>query len=252
MNNYKRIEAVSSLKNYWRILRMHILDKTDRVFSESDKRDIRNVRNVLKSEETLTDRSISRSISNISRFSFVFVHFSWKNSSQIATICIFDSILTESLMIRYFRMSVSEFSISQKYLWTNSSIVDCAFSSISESSLIFSTSIISVWAILQRLKITIWTAIVKRTLWWLSILTAKLIASSSDFMIMTMKTIAILILLMTAIATTTLIRLMTTTMTATVTWVCATMLTRIATQMMNVLQNSKKLDCFCIDILLSI
>ncbi len=131
MNNYKRIEAVSSLKNYWRILRMHILDKTDRVFSESDKRDIRNVRNVLKSEETLTDRSISRSISNISRFSFVFVHFSWKNSSQIATICIFDSILTESLMIRYFRMSVSEFSISQKYLWTNSSIVDCALSSIS-------------------------------------------------------------------------------------------------------------------------
>ena len=252
MNNYKRIETVSSLKNYWRVLRMHILDKTGRVFSESDKRDIRNVRNVLKSEETLTDRSISRSISNISRFSFVFVHFSWKNSSQIAMICIFDSILTESLMIRYFRMSVSEFSISQKYLWANSSIVDCALSSISESSLIFSTSTISVWAILQWLKIIIWTAIVKRTLWWLSILTAKLIASSSDIMIMTMKTITILISLMTAIATTTLIWLMTTTMTATVTWVCATMLTRIATQMMNVLQNSKKLDRFCIDILLSI
>ncbi len=252
MNNYKRIETVSSLKNYWRVLRMHILDKTDRVFSASDKRDIRNVRNVLKPEETLTDRLISRSISNISRFSFIFVHFSWKNSSQIATICIFDSILTESLMIRYFRISVSEFSILQKYLWVNSLIVDCALSSISESSLIFSTLMISVWAILQRLKITIWTAIVKRTLWWLSILTAKLIASSSDFMIMTMKTIAILISLMTAIATTTLIRLMTTTMTATMTWVCATMLTRIATQMMNVLQNSKKLDRFCIDILLSI
>ncbi len=252
MNNYKRIETASSLKNYWRVLRMHILDKTGRVFSESDKRDIRNVRNVLRSEETLTDRSISRSISNILRFSFVFIHFSWKNSSQIATICIFDSILTESLMIRYFRMSVSEFSISQKYLWANSSIVDCALSSISESSLIFSTSMISVWAILQRLKITIRTAIVKRILWWLSILTAELIASSSDFMIMTMKTIAILISLMTAIATTTLIRLMTMTMTATVTWVCATMLTRIATQMMNVLQNSKKLDRFCIDILLSI
>ncbi len=252
MNNYKRIETVSSLKNYWRVLWMHILDKTGRVFSESDKRDIRNVRNVLKSEETLTDRSISRSISNISRFSFVFVHFSWKNPSQIAMICIFDSILTESLMIRYFQMSISEFSISQKYLWVNSSIVDCALSLISESSLIFSISTISVWAILQRLKIIIWTAIMKRTLWWLSILTAKLIASSSDIMIMTMKTIAILISLMTAIATTTLIRLMTTTMTATVTWVCATMLTRIATQMMNVLQNSKKLDRFCIDILLSI
>ncbi len=52
MNNYKRIRAVSSLKNYWWVLRMHILDKTDRVFSESDKRDIRNVRNVLRSEWT--------------------------------------------------------------------------------------------------------------------------------------------------------------------------------------------------------
>ncbi len=167
-------------------------------------------------------------------------------------ICIFDSILTESLMIQYFRMSVSEFSILQRYLWANSSIVDCALSSISESSLIFSTSMISVWAILKRLKFTIWTAIMKTTSWWLLILTAKLIASSSEFMIMTMKTIAILIRLMTAIATTTLIRLMTTTMTATVTWVCATISMRIATQMMNVLQNSKKLDRFCIDILQSI
>jgi len=75
MNNYKRIGAASSLKNYWRVLRMHILDKTGRVFSESDKRDIRNVRNVLGPEETLTDRSAPRSIPNISRFSFVFVHF---------------------------------------------------------------------------------------------------------------------------------------------------------------------------------
>ncbi len=52
MNNYKRIRAASSLKIYWRVLQMHILDKTDRVFSESDKRDIRNVRYILKSEET--------------------------------------------------------------------------------------------------------------------------------------------------------------------------------------------------------
>jgi len=52
MNNYKRIGAASSLKIYWRVLQMHILDKTGRVFSESDKRDIRNVRYVLGSEET--------------------------------------------------------------------------------------------------------------------------------------------------------------------------------------------------------
>ena len=31
---------------------MHILDKTGRVFSESDKRDIRNVRYILGTEET--------------------------------------------------------------------------------------------------------------------------------------------------------------------------------------------------------
>ena len=52
INNYKRIEAASSLKIYWRVLQMHIFDKTDRVFSESDKRDIRNVRYILGSEET--------------------------------------------------------------------------------------------------------------------------------------------------------------------------------------------------------
>ena len=52
MNNHKRIKAASSLKNYWRILLMHILNKTDRVFSESDKRDIRNVRYILRFKET--------------------------------------------------------------------------------------------------------------------------------------------------------------------------------------------------------
>lgn len=164
INNYKRIEATLSLKNYWRVLRIHILNKTNRVFSESDKRDIRNVRNVLRSKETLIDRSTSHNILNISRFNFVFVHFLWKNSSQIATIYIFDSILIKSLIIRYFQISVSEFSISQEYLWANSSIVDCVLSSIPKSSLIFLTSMISIWAILQRLKIIIRTTIVKRTL----------------------------------------------------------------------------------------
>ena len=164
INNYKRIEVASSLKNYWRVLRMHILNKTSRVFNESDKRDIRNVRNVLRPKETLIDRSTSRNILNISRFNFVFVYFSWKNSSQIATIYIFNSIFIESLIIRYFRMSVNEFSISQEYLWANSSIVDCALSSIPKLSLIFPTLMILVWAILQRLKITIRIAIVKRTL----------------------------------------------------------------------------------------
>ena len=52
INNYKKIEIALSLKIYWRILQMHILDKTNRVFSKSDKRDICNVRYILKSEET--------------------------------------------------------------------------------------------------------------------------------------------------------------------------------------------------------
>lgn len=52
MNNYKKIETALSLKLYWRILQMHILDKIDWIFNENDKRDIRNVRYILKSEET--------------------------------------------------------------------------------------------------------------------------------------------------------------------------------------------------------
>jgi len=30
LDRYKRIDAASSLRNYWRVLRMHILDKADR------------------------------------------------------------------------------------------------------------------------------------------------------------------------------------------------------------------------------
>jgi len=54
---------------------MHNFNKTNRVFSKSDKRNIRNVRNILRFKKTLTNRLTSRSILNISKFNFVFVNF---------------------------------------------------------------------------------------------------------------------------------------------------------------------------------
>lgn len=44
MDNYNRIGVASSLRNYWRVLRMHILDKANQDFDPRDRRDIRNVR----------------------------------------------------------------------------------------------------------------------------------------------------------------------------------------------------------------
>ena len=43
LDHYKRIKTASSLKNYWRVLRMHILDKADRDFNQCERRDIHNV-----------------------------------------------------------------------------------------------------------------------------------------------------------------------------------------------------------------
>ena len=44
LDRYKRVDAASSFKNYWRVLRMYILDKADRDFDPFERRDIRNVR----------------------------------------------------------------------------------------------------------------------------------------------------------------------------------------------------------------
>ncbi len=43
MDRYNRIGVASSLNNYWRVLRMHALDKSDRDFDPRERRDIRNV-----------------------------------------------------------------------------------------------------------------------------------------------------------------------------------------------------------------
>ena len=44
LDRYKRVDAASSLNNYWRVLKMHLLDKADRDFDQRERRDIRNVR----------------------------------------------------------------------------------------------------------------------------------------------------------------------------------------------------------------
>ncbi|KAA6415050.1 MAG: hypothetical protein FRX48_01801 [Lasallia pustulata] len=50
MDRYNRIGVDSSLKNYWRVLRMHALDKADRDFDPRERRDIRNYINLLIDE----------------------------------------------------------------------------------------------------------------------------------------------------------------------------------------------------------
>jgi len=63
LDYYNRIDAASSFKNYWRVLRMHILDKPDRDFDLLERRDIRNVRYpFLASRKPHADVSTSRSI----------------------------------------------------------------------------------------------------------------------------------------------------------------------------------------------
>ena len=44
LDKYRRIDAASSFKNYWRVLRIYIPDKADRDFDPFERRDIRNVR----------------------------------------------------------------------------------------------------------------------------------------------------------------------------------------------------------------
>ncbi|KAG8531634.1 uncharacterized protein KY384_003265 [Bacidia gigantensis] len=50
MDRYNRIGVASSLKNYWRVLRMHALDKADRDFDPHERRDIHNYINLLIDE----------------------------------------------------------------------------------------------------------------------------------------------------------------------------------------------------------
>jgi len=44
VDHYNKIEAASSLRTYWRTLRMYALDVADRDFDLRERRDIRNVR----------------------------------------------------------------------------------------------------------------------------------------------------------------------------------------------------------------
>lgn len=44
MNRYNKISVTSSLRNYWRILRMHVFDIANQDFELRERRNIRNVR----------------------------------------------------------------------------------------------------------------------------------------------------------------------------------------------------------------
>ena len=44
VDRHDKIKAGSSLKNYWRVLRMHMLDRFGRRFTEEESGDIRDVR----------------------------------------------------------------------------------------------------------------------------------------------------------------------------------------------------------------
>ncbi|KAL9577130.1 MAG: hypothetical protein Q9203_007573, partial [Teloschistes exilis] len=53
VDSYNRITVAASLRVYWRVLRMHALDKADRVFDEREKRDIHNYLDHLIDEYSL-------------------------------------------------------------------------------------------------------------------------------------------------------------------------------------------------------
>ncbi|KAL8989941.1 MAG: hypothetical protein Q9177_001280 [Variospora cf. flavescens] len=53
LDRYKRVDAASSLNNYWRVLKMHLLDKADRDFDQRERRDIRNYINLLIKQYSL-------------------------------------------------------------------------------------------------------------------------------------------------------------------------------------------------------
>ncbi len=127
MDNYNRIGVASSLRNYWRVLRMHILDKANRDFDPRDRRDIRNVRYwFLRASEAprwrlgYTSISIYLSMSMASAFS---LRRSQSSASMIST---FSSIYTGCLIIWHSRMSGSGFKLPPAYLRPPFSVADRA------------------------------------------------------------------------------------------------------------------------------
>lgn len=44
LDRYKMVDEASSPNNYWKVLKMHLLDKTGRNFDQRERRDIKNVK----------------------------------------------------------------------------------------------------------------------------------------------------------------------------------------------------------------
>ena len=135
LNRYKRVDATSSLNNYWRVLKMHLLDKTNRDFDQRERRNIKNVRcRSLYLEKLHVDISIVCNISTCSSSNIVFALFLKKNRWLISTIFIFFFTRIEYEMMRLIRTSDNEFKSLLIFLSSSSSSVDHASCLILESN----------------------------------------------------------------------------------------------------------------------
>ena len=152
LNHYNRIKTVFSLKNYWWVLHMHILDKADWDFNQSERRDIHNVSCVdyLDSGKFSTDVLAMHSISTHSLTSIISALCPKRSLSLTLTISTTFFTHTEFLMIKHTTMSVSRFRWPQGFLQLSFLIVDHAHCLILESNLRRS------WASWQMMVRVIW------------------------------------------------------------------------------------------------
>lgn len=136
INHYNRISMGLSLKNYWRVLRMHALNKADWDFDSRKKRDICNVRcwflQALRTSHWCLE---SASISIYLLMSMAFTLYPKRNRSSALTISTFFFIHTECLMTWHSRMNDSGFKLPPAYSQPPFSVVACVHCSILESRL---------------------------------------------------------------------------------------------------------------------
>lgn len=111
LNRYKRIKTTFNFKNYWRVLRMHILDKIDWDFNQRERRNIHNVSclNYLNLNKFFADVLTMHSISTYSLMNIIFALCLKRSLSLTLTIFIFFFIHIEFLIIKHTRTSVNEF-----------------------------------------------------------------------------------------------------------------------------------------------
>ena len=244
LNHYNRIKMAFSLKNYWWVLCMHILNKADQDFNQSERRDIYNVSCVdyLDSEKFFTDVLTMHSISTHSLMSIISTLCPKRSLSLTLMISITFFTHTGSLMIKHTMMSVSGFRWPQGFLQLSFLVVDHAHCLIPKSNLRRS------WASWQMMVRVIWdmswvtliwmqagicSASALVILWWPSILIASSTVIPAQLMMVTVTAIPALLVRMIA--------------TAIPAW-CILPTTMTATSMMTVVLGLRRLKHFCTDI----